>query len=124
MVKENDNKDTIFLENSLKEKSALIQTLEEDIPTETEVPSFIYFIFNQRVRAIKIGRSTNVAQSLRLLQTGSFDILKLIYYTEETESITEDSLHLQFHHLRFKENPDWFLATIELIDYIEELRRY
>ena len=110
-----------------KKFKVLMEALRENLRNQPQPyqldqsKSYVYFIFNEQANAIKIGRTERVAQRLQTLQTGNVQSLTLLYYIEESEKINEKSLHIRFHHLRLKDNREWFLATKEILNFIKEL---
>ncbi|BAU63329.1 hypothetical protein STA3757_06930 [Stanieria sp. NIES-3757] len=89
---------------------------------------YIYFIYNEHSKAIKIGRAINVEKRFKSLQTASPAILKLLGvkcvearrppYHENNDFHDEQLIHYKFHHLRI--HREWFKAEEELLEYIEK----
>lgn len=80
---------------------------------------YVYFISNKN--SIKIGFTKNDPKKrLKQLQTGSEDQLYLVGYLSGDLSLEKD-LHRKFAHLRIRNNGEWFLATDNLIDYINQV---
>lgn len=77
----------------------------------------VYFIGDKQGR-VKIGRSRNVKERLRMLQVGNADDLTLLA-TEPGRGRREAELQRQFAHLHL--GGEWFRADKELFDYISAL---
>lgn len=75
--------------------------------------SFTYFIQNSITKEIKIGKSKNITNRLKSLQTNSPHTLELLGYIEDDIEI---ELHRKFKKYNVKN--EWFLPDDEIINYI------
>lgn len=83
--------------------------------------SYIYFIRGEITGLIKIGFTTGDPQKrLRSLQCGSPDILKLVA-VKPGEHLDELRLHQRFS--TWRRHGEWFIASAELLEYIEGCRK-
>jgi hypothetical protein len=83
----------------------------EQIP---KINSGVYFMLSNNL--IKIGFSKNVAERLKALKTGNADIVLLKVISGDLQD--ETRLHDKFVHLH--KTGEWFFATKELKEYINE----
>lgn len=75
----------------------------------------IYFAQAGDGGPIKIGRTANLPQRLRVLQNACPNGVVLLGVLPE-----EDDLHQQFAGSRVRENGEWFEPEIDLLDFISE----
>ena len=72
--------------------------------------SYVYFILDEKSKAIKIGKANNIEQRLSDLQTGNPNILNVIYQiecrSEEHSFFIEKKYHKQLRE--FHINGEWF----------------
>ena len=85
--------------------------------------SYVYFILDEKSKAIKIGKANNIDERLSGLQTGNPNSLKLIHSitckNEDHSFVKEKQLHKKFEHLQM--TGEWFKYTDELVNYIDDL---
>lgn len=84
----------------------------------TNKDCWIYFIFDKKSQSIKIGYSSNPSQRLATLQVGNSNQLRLIKTIKGGVDI-EHRLHDKFKTLKI--NGEWFQASQELLQFINEL---
>jgi len=97
-----------------------LQSIKRERREREEGSSFVYFIEGVGTDKIKIGRTIDPARRLCDLQIGSPVGLKLLHAEPGGEE-AERVLHAKFATTRA--NGEWFSATIELVEYIEERKR-
>lgn len=92
---------------------AAVEDLAADAPVRRS--QMLYFI--QRADGpIKIGVAAHVPGRLKHLQTGSSDLLTLLWSAPQDEHLNERAVHRRFRHLRLE--GEWFRAETELLDFI------
>jgi hypothetical protein len=79
----------------------------------------IYFIFDARSNAVKVGQAGDPKARLRALQTAHAGPLELVA-TMPGEIHVEQKLHHQFAELRIR--GEWFQFTGALAEFVGELR--
>ncbi len=83
----------------------------------------IYFLHEPELGRVKIGWSgRDVTTRLRAFQVGNSQELKLLGVMVGTER-DETALHRRFAAYRLPERREWFEATVEVMDMIQELIR-
>lgn len=75
--------------------------------------SYVYFIQRGEDGPIKIGRSSNVADRLKTLQTACSERLTVLCYREEVQGRTERDYHVALAHHRVM--GEWFNPDPEVI---------
>lgn len=83
--------------------------------TNKDAPEYIYAIVDN-AGAVKLGRTNNIHDRLRELQTGNRNILEVLYVKRVKDAIkAENSLHAIF--VQWRTRGEWF----ELTDKVEAL---
>jgi hypothetical protein len=95
----------------------------------------VYFILDEKSKAVKIGKANSIQQRLPELQTGNPNKLKVIYNikcnSERQSKTLEKELHKKFQNLRIRDNGEWFNYDEDLfkqfftedINFVQKERR-
>ena len=84
----------------------------------TESTDQVYFVQGQQSKRIKIGVSRSPIKRLHALQTGSPEILDLLFYVEGSRQM-EKELHEKFKYLRHA--GEWFDCDKRLLDCMRDI---
>lgn len=80
----------------------------------------VYFIADDELAAVKIGKAQDVPDRMRTLQCANPRPLRLLG-SEPGGRVRELDLHARFAHLRIRTDGEWFVAADELVGYAEAL---
>ena len=76
----------------------------------------VYFIVNEDMTHVKIGRASDISKRLPGLQTGSFQKLQLFAYVENGGPVVEAFLHRRYAELSV--HGEWFRLETYILDDI------
>lgn len=97
----------------------LVQEYQRDTASYRQRPGYIYFIQAEETRRIKIGFAKEPFQRLKMLQTGSPDILRLMGVIPRFDGgVTEGELHRKFS--KYISHLEWFEGAREIEDFIRQ----
>jgi hypothetical protein len=122
LVSEYHNEPQEFTKNNAYKymESKLLLKKERKVKQSKEtIDGCVYFVGNREYKWVKIGRSTNVANRLPALQTGSPCILEILGYIATSDSIKEER-KIQRMFSRYKMHHEWFVLSEEILQYIDQ----
>ena len=87
----------------------------------------VYFIWDKKSKAVKIGTTGDMKSRMRVIQSGNPNKLVLLLVLKEDETLNEAILHDLFKECRIKREKnysDWFHSNFGLFKVIYSLKAF